>query len=149
MLMTSRSLVILALFAVTSASAQDAAPPTPKAVIYPGDVIRSDMLIEDAKAIREAGGAYVENRDLIVGKVARLTLLPGRAIPLAGIANRKLVATGGEVTLIYADGGLTILTTGAALQDGSIGDVVRVRNSDTGVTVMGAVQADGSVMVGG
>ena len=37
------------------------------------------------------------------------------------------------------------MTTGAALQDGSIGDVVRVRNSDSGVTVSGAVQPDGSV----
>ena len=39
------------------------------------------------------------------------------------------------------------MTTGAALQDGSIGDVVRVRNSDSGVTVSGAVQPDGSVKV--
>ena len=35
------------------------------------------------------------------------------------------------------------------MQDGSIGDVVRVRNSDSGVTVSGAVQPDGSVKVGG
>lgn len=51
--------------------------------------------------------------------------------------------------LIYADGGLLIMTTGAALQDGSIGEVVRVRNTDSGVTVSGAVQPDGSVKVGG
>jgi flagellar basal body P-ring formation protein FlgA len=53
------------------------------------------------------------------------------------------------VRLIYADGGLLIMTSGAALQDGSIGEVVRVRNSDSGVTVSGAVQPDGSVKVGG
>ena len=56
-----------------------------------------------------------------------------------------------EAKLIYAEGDLLIVTpTGAALQDGfSIGDVVRVRNSDSGVTVSGAVQPDGSVRVGG
>ena len=85
----------------------------------------------------------------IVGKVARLTLLPGHAIPFAGVSNRKVVANGAEVKLVYAEGGLLIVTTGAALQDGSIGDVVRVRNSDSGVTVSGAVQPDGSVKVGG
>ena len=84
-----------------------------------------------------------------MGKVARLTLLPGHAIPYAGVSNRKLVANGAEVRLIYAEGGLLIVTSGAALMDGSIGDVVRVRNSDSGVTVSGAVQADGSVKVGG
>ncbi len=53
------------------------------------------------------------------------------------------------MNLVYSEGGLVIVTSGAALQDGSIGDVVRVRNSDSGVTVSGAVQPDGSVRVGG
>jgi flagella basal body P-ring formation protein FlgA len=132
------------------AFAQETGGPTPRAVIYPGDVIRDDML-EDAPSggVRDSGGPYVEDRALIVGKVARLTLLPGHAIPYAGIANRKLVANGAEVKLVYAEGGLFITTTGSALQDGSIGDVVRVRNDDSGVTVSGAVQPDGSVRVGG
>jgi flagellar basal body P-ring formation protein FlgA len=147
--MMNRLPLVLVLFIVTPAFAQEAATPTPKAVIYPGDVIRGDMLLDEAKPARDSGGPYIEDRDLIVGKVARLTLLPGHAIPFAGVANRRLVANGGEVTLVYSEGGLTIVTTGAALQDGSIGDFVRVRNSDSGVTVMGAVQADGSVMVGG
>lgn len=147
--MANRLFLALALFAVTPALAQEVESPTPKAVIYPGDVIRSDMLVDDARPVRDSGGPYIENRDMIVGKVARLTLLPGHAIPFSGVSNRKLVANGGQVTLIYSEGGLTIVATGSALQDGSIGDSVRVRNSDSGVTVSGAVQPDGSVMVGG
>ena len=45
--------------------------------------------------------------------------------------------------------GLTIVTTGAALQDGEAGEVISVRNSDSGVTVSGAVQPDGTVRVSG
>jgi flagellar basal body P-ring formation protein FlgA len=132
------------------ARAQEHGAPTPRAVIYPGDVVRDDMLADSPDGgIRDAGGPYVEDRALIVGKVARLTLLPGRAIPYAGVSNRKLVANGAEVKLIYAEGGLFIMAEGAALQDGAIGDVVRVRNSDSGVTVSGKVQPDGSVKVGG
>jgi flagellar basal body P-ring formation protein FlgA len=131
------------------APAQEAGAPTPKSVIYPGDVIRDDMLVDSAPSVRDGGGPFVEDRALVVGKMARLTLLPGHAIPYAGVSNRKLVANGAEVKLIYAEGGLLIMTTGAALQDGSIGDVVRVRNSDSGVTVSGAVQPDGSVKIGG
>ena len=123
--------------------------PTPKSVIYPGDIVRDDMLVDTTGAVRDAGGPYIENRSLIVGKAARLTLLPGHAIPYDGVSNRKLVSIGREVTLIYSDGGLSIVTTGDALQDGSIGDRVQVRNSDSGVTVSGAVQADGTVKVGG
>jgi flagella basal body P-ring formation protein FlgA len=127
---------------------QDLAP-TPKVVIYPGDVIRDDMLADNPRAMRVGSGPYVESRALIVGKVARLTLLPGRAIPFAGVSNRRLVSSGAEVKLIYSEGGLVIMTTGAALQDGSIGDIVRVRNSESGVTVSGAVQPDGTVSVSG
>jgi flagellar basal body P-ring formation protein FlgA len=131
------------------APAQEALAPTPRVVIYPGEVIRDDMLADVAEPARDSSGPYVEQRSLVVGKVARLTLLPGHAIPFSGVSNRKLVANGAEVKLIYSEGGLFIMTTGAALQDGSIGDIVRVRNSDSGVTVSGAVQPDGSVRVSG
>jgi len=138
------------LAAAGGATAQNAGLPTPKAVIYPGDVIRDDMLADASDGgVRDAGGPYIESRALIVGKMARSTLLPGHAIPYAAVSNRKLVANGAEVKLIYAEGGLVIMTTGDALQDGSVGDVVRVRNSDSGVIVSGAVQPDGSVAVGG
>jgi flagella basal body P-ring formation protein FlgA len=132
------------------ALAQQALAPSPKTVIYPGDVIQDQMLSDlPGGGTRDGAGPYLEDRSFILGKTARVTLLPGHAIPFAGVSNRKLVANGAEVKLVYAEGGLLIVTSGAALQDGSIGDVVRVRNTDSGVTVSGAVQPDGSVKVGG
>ena len=58
---------------------------------------------------------------------------PLRASPTASSS-----PTAQEVKLVFSEGGLVIMTTGAALQDGSIGDIVRVRNSDSGVTVSGS-----------
>jgi flagella basal body P-ring formation protein FlgA len=142
---------LLALWLAPSpgASAQDAALPTPKVVIYPGDIIRDDM-IADLPAETAAGyGPFAESRSAVVGKMARRTLLPGAAIPLAGVDNPRLVANGAEVELVYKEGGLTIVTSGAAMADGKAGDVIKVRNSDSGVAVTGEVQPDGSVRVGG
>jgi flagellar basal body P-ring formation protein FlgA len=141
--------VMLAAAGAMPSWAQEVAIPTPKAVIYPGDVIRDDMLADVPDAARDGSGPFVDSRSLIVGKTARLTLLPGHAIPFSGVSNRKLVSNGAEVKLIFSEGGLVIMTTGSALQDGSIGDIVRVRNDDSGVTVSGAVQPDGSVRVSG
>ena len=144
------AVVALTAVCATTAQAQEAAIPTPKVVIYPGDVIRDDMLADYIQGgVGDGPGPFVDSRSLIVGKVARLTLLPGHAIPFSGLSNRKVVANGSEVKLIYYEGGLLIMTTGAALQDGSIGDIVRVRNSDSGVTVSGSVQPDGTVRVSG
>ena len=66
------------------AGAQDAGLPTPKAVIYPGDLILDQMLADVPDAVRDGPGPFVSSRTLIVGKVARLTLLPGHAIPFRG-----------------------------------------------------------------
>ena len=103
----------------------------------------------DGEPARLGSGPFVRSRTALVGKMARLTLLPGRAIPFAAVGNPRLVVNGGEVTLIYAEGGLVIVTNGAAMQDGTLGDLIKVRNSDSGVTVSGVVQADGSVRVSG
>ena len=65
------------------------------------------------------------------------------------IDNPRVVANGAEVQIVFEDGGLMIVTVGAALQDGAVGDVIKVRNSDSGVTISGAVQPDGTVRVSG
>ena len=143
------AIVVLTAACAIPAAAQEAHVPTPKAVIYPGDLILDEMLVDVPNASRDGSGPFVDSRSLIVGRVARLTLLPGRAIPFSGVSNRKLVSNGAEVKLVFSEGDLLIMTTGAALQDGSIGDTVRVRNNDSGVTVSGAVQPDGSVQVSG
>lgn len=141
--------VMFAAACAAPSSAQEDLVPTPKAVIYPGDLILDAMLIDAPNPARDGSGPFVNSRSLIVGKAARLTLLPGHAIPFSGVSNRKLVSNGAEVKLVFSEDGLVITTTGSALQDGSIGDVVRVRNDDSGVTVSGAVQPDGSVRVSG
>jgi flagella basal body P-ring formation protein FlgA len=140
----------LALAAPFGALAQEATVPTPRIVIYPGDIIQGDMLTDvPAADAQGGGGAVIQSRASLIGKMARRTLLPGYAIRAAAIDNPRAVVNGSEVRLIYAENGLTIVTTAAALQDGGIGDLIKVRNVDSGVTVSGVVQADGSVRVSG
>src|ERR1700729_666906 len=134
------AIVLFAAACATLSLAQEALVPTPKAVIYPGDIILDEMLADVPNVARDGSGPFVDSRTLIVGKAARLTLLPGHAIPFSGVSNRKLVSNGAEVKLVFSEGDLVIMTTGSALQDGSIGDIVRVRNDDSGVTVYGAVR---------
>lgn len=130
-------------------NASDLAPPTPSVVIYPGDIIRDDMLSDLPADTARGVGPFAETRSAVVGKMARRTLLPGAAIPLAGVDFPRLVNNGGEVKLVYIDNGLEISTVGMALQDGAAGDMVKVRNDDSGVTVTGVVQSDGAVRVSG
>ena len=135
--------------AATPAAAQTAVVPSAKAVIYPGDVIGDEMLADTSAQLDGAGGPFALSRSELIGKVARRTLLPGRAIPLRAIDNPRVVRNGAEVQIVYVEGDLTIVTVGAALQDGSIGEVIKIRNDDSGVTVIGTVRPDGTVRVNG
>ncbi len=125
--------------------------PVPKLTIYPGDAIGDDWLV-DREFTREFVAAQpplVDSRDTIVGKVARRTLLPGTPVPTSAIIERKLVAQGARVRIVFEDAGLSIVAFGTALQSGSAGMVIQVRNLDSGVTVSGTVAGDGSVRVSG
>ena len=91
----------------------------------------------------------VWDRADLVGKVARRTLLPGRPIPAIAVEEPRAVSTGGQVTLVYDREGLSIVAKAQALQNGFVGQVVQVRNLDSGLTITGVVQADGTVRVNG
>ena len=142
--------LLFLLAAASFACAQQRTIPAPKQVIYPGEIIRDSMLTDIAVDESEAlDNAIVDNRAALIGKVAKRTLLPGREIADFAIANPRAVANGAHVTLMYRDGALTIVTSAQALEPGSIGDTIKVRNEDTGLTVSGRIQSDGSVAVSG
>ena len=125
--------------------------PVPITIIYPGEVIKDGSLIDHDFSTDSPSSKFpaVENRAAIVGKVARRTLLPGSPIPLNAIGDPKAIANGAKVRIFFEGGGLAITAYGTALQAGSVGEIILVRNLGSGITVSGAVQADGSIRVGG
>ncbi len=59
------------------------------------------------------------------------------------------MTNGAKVRVVFEQDGLVIETYAAALQAGGVGEVISVRNLDSGLTISGTIQADGSVRVGG
>ena len=122
--------------------------PVAAATIYPGDIIREPMIVDADFPDALAGSSYATTRGQLVGKVARRTLLPGQAIPVNAVGEPKLVTVGAMVRVVYQEDGLTISTYASALQAGVAGDLVSLRNLESGITVSGTVQPDGSVHIG-
>ena len=124
--------------------------PVPTITIYPGDVIKDNWLVDrDFASTSPARGNVVASRDVVVGKIARRTLLPGTPIPLNAVSDPKIVSNGAKVRIVFEELGLTIVTYGAALQDGGVGELISLRNLETGITISGTVQSDGSVRLSG
>jgi flagella basal body P-ring formation protein FlgA len=139
----------MALAGAHAAAAATLDLPVPRITIYPGDVIAADQLMDRAfLAHTVTRSAVFENRDVLVGKVARRTLLPGQPVPLNAIRDPYLVNQGKSSLVVFEAAGLTITMQAIALQNGVPGEVVSLRNPDSGVIIRGVVERDGTVRLG-
>jgi flagella basal body P-ring formation protein FlgA len=119
----------------------------PNATIYPGDTITENLLEAVAVTNPNLAPGYADSMDQVVGKVSKRTLVAGRTIPLSVIKEPFAVKRGTNVRLTFSSAHMVITARGSSTQDAMVGDVVKVRNLDTGVTVSGTVMADGSIEV--
>lgn len=120
----------------------------PNRVIYPGETIGLAALkqVTLAPGKRKPDGMVTIASDLD-GKVAKRTLLPGRYIPANSVREAWLVEQGASVQVLFTVGPLTISASAVTLQPGSAGDLIKVRNVDSGKVLSGTVMADGSIQV--
>jgi flagella basal body P-ring formation protein FlgA len=81
--------------------------------------------------------------------VARRTLLPGQPVPVGGVRDPYMVNQGKTAVVVFEADGLSISTSALALQNGGIGDLVSLRNLDSGNVIKGTVAPDGTVRVAG
>ena len=133
----------------SAAFAGDVVFPVPRVTIYPGEVITDAMLVDKAFRGRDyERPGIAAARDALVGKVARSTLLPHVPVSPAGVREPYAVQQGQPAVVIFKSEGLVISATAVSLQSGAIGDVISLRNTDSGTTIRGRVQADGTVRVG-
>ncbi|WP_274425762.1 flagellar basal body P-ring formation chaperone FlgA [Chelativorans sp. YIM 93263] len=120
----------------------------PTQVIYPGETIYAGALKEMILNRRKRHTPdLARSPQQLDGKVARRTLLPGRMISLSSIREPHLVERGTEVTAVFSDNGLIISTRAVPQQSAGAGDMVKLRNMDSGTTFSGIVMQDGTVRV--
>lgn len=143
------AMALVASIGCVGATAEEAKRlPVPATTIYPGDMIRDELLTDRMFAPNMPGAsAFVGDKAEIVGRTARRTLLPSQPIPINAVEDQKAVMRGSVVKVLIEDGGLSIVTYGSSLQSGSPGSLIQLRNLDTGVIIRGVVQPDGTVRI--
>jgi len=134
------TLVVLGL--AGAASADDALRTVfvPNNVIYPGDMITADALVQ--RQVRVSSGnmaVFGENPKDLIGKMARRTLLRNEYVPRSAVREQDAVLHNSE--------SLSIVGEGIAQKAGAVGDVISVRNTATGVMFKARVQADQTLAV--
>jgi flagella basal body P-ring formation protein FlgA len=141
------AIAVIASFAI--ARAANVELPVPNITIYPGDVVGGEMLVMKTMRLRDETAPIVRTQEAAIGKVARRTLVAGRPIPTAYLTDPQVVRQGKSVQIVFSEGGLMISGVGIALQSGGVGDLISVRNADSGTVIRGIVEANGSVRIAG
>lgn len=137
----------VATLVASAATAAEFVLPVPRVTVYPGDVITDAMLVDHEFRGTDVKG-YATTRDMLVGKLSRQTLLPNRPIAATAVREPFAIKQGEPAVVVFISGGLVISGTAIPLQAGSAGEVISLRNTESGTTIRGKVQADGTVRVG-
>lgn len=145
--MALATILSLCVFNAQAAFSQDKYAVIPTGTIFPGETITREQVTEVPVTNPNLAPGYVDNVQLVVGKVSKRTLVAGRTIPLGDLRDPFAVQRGATIRITYSKGGMNLSASGTAIEDGMAGDIVRVRNRDTGVTVSGTAMQDGTVEV--
>ncbi|WP_234901848.1 flagellar basal body P-ring formation chaperone FlgA [Agrobacterium rubi] len=137
----------LMVFSPQAAFSQQKHAVVPTGTIFPGETITRERVTEVLVTNPNLAPGYADDAKLVIGKVSKRTLVAGRTITVADLRDPFAVQRGAAIRITYSMGGMNLSASGTAIEDAMAGEVVRVRNRDTGVTITGTAMENGTVEV--
>lgn len=142
------AVLVPAVFAASAARAETLGyAVVPTQIIYPGEEIDARRLERVEVTNKNLAQGYANEISQVQGLVTTRTLLPGRTIMIGGLKQPSAIKRGDKILLVYDNGVLRITASGTPLAEGAVGELIQVRNTDTGVILSGTIMPDRSVLV--
>ncbi len=110
-------------------------------------VLKADDLREKVCDIEDPRTEYFRTSAEAIGKVSRRALAPGDLLSRNGVEDAGLVRSGETVRLTVESGSLRMTVLARALQNGKLGDPIKVRNMDSDRVISAVVTGRGEVRV--
>lgn len=110
-------------------------------------VMTAEDLRIEKKEISAVNTYYITDLDSVIGKISRYPLKPGDIIRDSLLTSPILIKRGAPVHIVAQNNGLKVQTDGTAMTSGSKDQVIKVKNTVTGVIVSGKVIDEGTVDV--
>ena len=83
----------------------------------------------------------------LIGKAVRRSLRAKDPVRSTDIESVKTVLKNKAITMQVVSGAMTLTARGRALEDGAVGETIRILNSQTNQIVFGTINADGTAWV--
>ncbi|MCW0181445.1 flagellar basal body P-ring formation chaperone FlgA [Zavarzinia sp.] len=114
--------------------------------IATGEVLNADDLTDGAIATALPANT-AESADQLVGMAARKPLRAGRPVSLSEVRRPILVNKGSLLTVRVSMPGIELSTTAKAIEQGAMGEVIRVMNLTSNRVVQAVVSGAGEAVV--
>ncbi|MDR2180511.1 MAG: flagellar basal body P-ring formation chaperone FlgA [Synergistaceae bacterium] len=111
-----------------------------------GEILKaSDFALRPIRVNRP--GVYASAASQAIGRSPRKNLSQGEAILLNLLVEVPIIEKGKRVTILVQSAGITVKTQGEALENGALGDSIKVRNTASKAVVTAVVVTDDTVEV--
>lgn len=112
-----------------------------------GEIITEGDLEWKNVAIRDLSPSHLTQLATMVGKTTRRPMKAGRLLTGNDVETPKAVNKNEIVTMKATSDFLRLSATGRALENGAVGESIRIMNTQTSQVVTGVIQEDGSITV--
>ncbi|WP_119461184.1 flagellar basal body P-ring formation chaperone FlgA [Rhodospirillaceae bacterium SYSU D60014] len=133
--------------ALAAGAEEKVAVMVPTRRLVPGEIITAEDLEKISVPAESLRRSTIIAAKLLVGMEVRRTLLPGRLVSSSSIQIPVLVPRNSEVTVVLFEGTLRLLMRAKALEDGSMGELIRVANLSSGKILFASVIGAGEVQI--
>jgi flagella basal body P-ring formation protein FlgA len=122
--------------------------PVPKRLISAGDVIAAEDLEWQPVHLTRLSANSLTDAEQLVGRMAKRPLKVGQILRQSDVAVSPIVRKNDLIRLVVKTGQMTLSVQGKALQDGALGQTVRVVNVNSNRQLSGTVIDAGTVAIG-
>jgi len=112
-----------------------------------GSLIRAENFTQKQIDLSQLRYGYYTDFNDVSGKTLKRHLARGAVLTPATIAVTKVIKRGEHVNIMAETGGITVRAAGQALEDGGVGDIIRVKNLNSRKVIEARVEGPGRVKV--
>jgi len=112
-----------------------------------GEILTTEKVGYERKDIGHLSAGYFTDINKVLGFVARRTLAPGMVMTESMLNKPLLIKRGSNVNIVARNGGMEITAPGIAMQDGSLGQIIKVQNISSTRVVTAKVLDETTVQV--
>lgn len=121
--------------------------PVLKQRIGKGEIIQPEWVGKMPINLQRISSEMIKETSQLYGKTARHSLRPNNPILVSSISSAYQILKQSPVNMIYQTGSLFIKDTGIAMEDGTLGEIIRVKNLRSQTIIHALVSAENEVKV--